>query len=286
VGGTDYSINRIQYATGNLIQSSAGNDGSFIINGITNLVKFFGWDLIPSFILFVPIGFIILIKSRNINKITILIPIIVMLLPAFYAYATKAFDTRYLFFLYPFLSVISLYVIESSVRLLKKRNMIFVFLLVCVLFSSIEFIEYKKMDVEHEKEAVKLANEVVKRTKVFNEYYPESQYVVISALSDLDKFPTLTSSIFDRFNGVSNTKDNLQEYLEFGRINGLTHLVVDDREYPQYRMKFLKDVFNHEEKYPYLIKIFDSKDFGYKYRLKIFEIDYDKFDIYKKQLIK
>ena len=60
-------------------------------------------------------------------------------------------------------------------------------------------------------------------------------------------------------------------------IIGLTHLVVDDREYPQYRMKFLKDVFEDEEKYPYLIRVFNSKDFDYNYRLKIFEIDYDKF---------
>jgi len=70
---------------------------------------------------------------------------------------------------------------------------------------------------------------------------------------------------------------SIEEYITLGKEIGLNHLVVDDREYPQYRMKFLKDVFEDEEKYPYLIRVFNSKDFDYNYRLKIFEIDYDKF---------
>jgi hypothetical protein len=56
---------------------------------------------------------------------------------------------------------------------------------------------------------------------------------------------------------------------------GLTHLVIDDAET---RPDFLKNVFYNEEKYPYLIKVFDSKDYGYKYAVKIFRIDYEKFD--------
>ena len=36
--------------------------------------------------------------------------------------------------------------------------------------------------------------------------------------------------------------------------------------------------FFNEKKYPYLIKKFDSEDFGLKYEVKIFEIDYKKFD--------
>lgn len=153
------------------------------------------------------------------------------------------------------------------------------FLIIGLLVTSISFIEYKKMDVEHEEEAVRLAYEVVKRAKVINEYYPESQYVVIPALSSLEKFPVLTSDLLYETKLVKSKGSNLQEYIEVGSTEGLTHLVIDDREYPQYRMKFLKDVFVNEEKYPYLIKIFDSKNFGYDYRLKIFEIDYEKFDM-------
>jgi hypothetical protein len=278
IGGTDYSTDRIQDSTKHLIQSSIDDSGLFVIDGLINLIKFLGWDLIPIFVLFVPIGFMILIRNKNVNQMIILIPIAIMMFPAFYAYAAKAFDTRYLFILYPFFSILSLYAIELFIKKSKKKNLIFIVIIFSLLITSISFIEYKKIDIEHEKEALELSYEVVKRTKIFNEYYPESQYVIIPELSNLEKFPTLTSGIFDKFNGIPNNEDNLQKYLEVGYKNGLTHLVVDDKEYPQYRMGFFKDIFENEKNYPYLTKIFDSKDFGYNYRLKIFEIDYEKFN--------
>ena len=46
-------------------------------------------------------------------------------------------------------------------------------------------------------------------------------------------------------------------------------------------MGFLNDIFLNEEKYPYLTKVFDSKDFDYSYHLKIFEVKYDEFDRYE-----
>ena len=55
---------------------------------------------------------------------------------------------------------------------------------------------------------------------------------------------------------------------------GLTHIAVDDN--PN-RPEFLKDVFKNEEKFPYLIKIYDSSEHGFKYNLKIFSINYEKF---------
>ena len=42
------------------------------------------------------------------------------------------------------------------------------------------------------------------------------------------------------------------------------------------RPVYLKEIYNNEEKYPYLIKEFDSKSLGYGYHLKVFKIDYEK----------
>ena len=55
---------------------------------------------------------------------------------------------------------------------------------------------------------------------------------------------------------------------------GLSHLIIDDKNN---RPIFIQDVYNNEEKYPFLIKKFDSSDFNLKYNVKIFEIDYEKF---------
>ena len=45
------------------------------------------------------------------------------------------------------------------------------------------------------------------------------------------------------------------------------------------RSEFLYDIFIYEEKYPYLIKQFDSRDENITYNVKIFKIDYDKFEL-------
>ena len=42
---------------------------------------------------------------------------------------------------------------------------------------------------------------------------------------------------------------------------------------------FLDDIYHNENEYPYLIKKFDSKEFGFKkLNFKVFEIDYKLFN--------
>jgi len=41
----------------------------------------------------------------------------------------------------------------------------------------------------------------------------------------------------------------------------------------------LFDVYDNEEKYPYLEKVFDSEESGYKkFKAKLFKIDYESLD--------
>ena len=67
---------------------------------------------------------------------------------------------------------------------------------------------------------------------------------------------------------------SLNEFVEFGREQGLTHIAVDNN--PN-RPEFLKNVFKNEE-IPYLTKIYDSTEHGYQYHVKIFSINYEKFE--------
>ena len=53
--------------------------------------------------------------------------------------------------------------------------------------------------------------------------------------------------------------------------NSITHVIVDENSnLPE----FLLNVYYNEEKYPYLTKVFDSKDSGFEHDVKIFEIDF------------
>jgi len=70
--------------------------------------------------------------------------------------------------------------------------------------------------------------------------------------------------------------ETLEELIVDNKKNGLEYVIVDKGDW---RSRFLDDVFENEEKYLYLDKIFDSKDNGYKnYHVKIFKIDFDEFD--------
>ena len=62
---------------------------------------------------------------------------------------------------------------------------------------------------------------------------------------------------------------------KYGKNIILTHIIADEN--PN-RPEFIKDVFENEA-IPYLTKIYDSSEHGYQYHLKIFQIDYEKFEL-------
>ena len=43
-------------------------------------------------------------------------------------------------------------------------------------------------------------------------------------------------------------------------------------------VKFLEDIFYNEEKYPYLIKEYDSSEYGFNFKIKMYKIDYIQFE--------
>ena len=59
--GNDTMVGRV---TGG-IQRGYQEGTPFFVTGIENFIKFFGWDMIPIFIFFVPIGFILILKKFN-----------------------------------------------------------------------------------------------------------------------------------------------------------------------------------------------------------------------------
>ena len=253
---------------------------NLITTGIENYLKYFIWVLIPIFILAVPIGIILIFKNLNYKKLTIIFSIIGLSIPIFYAYSVSIMDTRYLYVLYPMLAVISIFAVERVIQKNNYKNIILIILISGILITSISFLEYKKIDEKHEKEAFEIAKYVVTHTTAVNFYSPESQYIkVAEVFRDWPSIPIHTSDgHFDikmpRVN--ANEYDNLNEFISNSENIVLSHLVIDtDSNMPN----FLIDVFENEKKYPYLIKEYDSKeDNNFNYHVKIFEINYEEFD--------
>ncbi len=77
---------------------------------------------------------------------------------------------------------------------------------------------------------------------------------------------------------ISLDGSSIEDIIKLGKSKGLSYLVVDNLNDKPNRKSFFNDLFYHEEKYPYLVKNFDSKEHGYNYQVKIFKIDYEKFE--------
>ena len=97
----------------------------FIFDGIFTLTKYSGWSLIPSFLIFIPLGIILFLKKLDFKKTTIIIASVFLIMPAFYAYSRDFQEIRYLFVLYPIFSLISIFAIDFiTKRIGGKRNII------------------------------------------------------------------------------------------------------------------------------------------------------------------
>ena len=259
-----------------------------IFVGLENYFKFLGWDLIPLFLFFVPIGFFLIFKNLNYQKITIIFTTVIMSLPAIYAYSVPALDTRFLFILYPMFCVFSALAITKFVKKFsnKNKNLILILILGLVFSSSIIFIEYKIMDNEHDKVKLIVAKYLVESPKVVAGHYPHGYLESVEIFEnwnqikpyffmDREDGDSVRSSISHKFATIPiQGFDNIEDFIQKNKENGLTILVADENKISP---KFLVDIFENEEKYPYLIKKLDTSDLGYSYHVKIFEIDYEKF---------
>jgi len=254
--------------------------------GLSNFLKLLGWILIPSYIIFLPIGIFYFFKNKENKKIELIIIGLCAIIPALYAYSRGISDTRYLLVIYPILIIFALNCIDWLTRKWPRQYNFKIIIIVFLITTSFIFLSFKDEN-EHNREAFEIAEEVTSRTNVINHSYhmntdclmcgqfevPEAKYYRSANIANLQTFPVLRAEMQDRIEFVELVEhDSLESYIEFGRKQGLTYLVIDhsDNQPP-----FLQDVFIHEEKYPYLLKEFDSKDFGYQYHVKIFRIDYE-----------
>ena len=69
---------------------------------------------------------------------------------------------------------------------------------------------------------------------------------------------------------------SIEDLASKGESLGLKYLVSNEQK--GYFHQYVDTLYDNEEKYPFLKKVFDSNDHGFtKLKVKVFEIDYEKF---------
>ena len=273
VSGNDAMFDRVVHGTNQVIKISNSNNDNEIIQGVELFIKYLGWIMIPGFLIFLPFGIIQLFRKRTKELNFILIFLISSSIPILYAYIVQAQDTRYFYFLYPIFCLISLFAVETYVSKIKKKNFLILFLIIGILVASISFYEYKKIDYDKERELNEIAQIISDKISGINFHPNETQYIRATEIPK--EWPFLFFEDDHQIKSIStNNYNNLEEFI-FNSKDDLTHLIVNDNsDLP----KFLQNVYNNEEKYEYLNKIFDSKDYGFNHHVKVFEIDFGKID--------
>ena len=257
------------------------NQDSLILNGLTLFVKYLGWILIPSFVVFLPFGIILFFKHRKTDTNFIMIFLIIYTIPILYAYLRQAQDSRYLYPLFPIFALISLYTISSFLYRVTKKDLLIFLIILGILVSSICFYEYKKIDYEKEKEFYEIAKSLPIKVGGVNTHPTVTKYIPTTELEenwpfvfydDTRKIKTIKTYTY--YNGIIQEYRNLDSFI-LDHKETLTHLIVNDNEdLPE----FLKEVYFEKAKIVYLEKVFDSKDSGFEYHVKLFEINFEKFE--------
>ena len=276
----------------------AYSSGAKILRGgetVFALIKSTAKAIFPIFFIFLPLGIFAFFRNRDFDKYVVLSFLVFLSLPVIYASIREISEPRYLLTLFPILSLFSIYTVKEITRKFDKTKLISIIIGITVLSLSIVYLDYTKIDYQHELDAYHIGLEIHKRTSIINEYPPEDKYIhnKDQIFWNIGTFPVMQSEtelkvkVIRTFEHATCIKEkaletgcrqydyaSLNEFIDFGKNEGLTHIIVDKN--PN-RPEFLKDVFNNEEKFLYLTKIYDSSEQGYEYHIKIFRIDYKKF---------
>jgi hypothetical protein len=143
--------------------------------------------------------------------------------------------------------------------------------MVLVLISSIIFIEFEKRDSIHDRESFLVSQKIVELTNMTNSFH-QSGYVKTAVLSS--SWPVLPEAgqngklihVFQKI--PTKNYHDLEEFIIDSEKSNLKYIVIDKDNELFAALRINPTV------YPYLIKIFDSDEVGYKNHFMIYEIDY------------
>ena len=251
----------------------------FIFNGIENFPKYLGWNLIPIFLPFLPIGFLLIFKNWNYKIKIIFVSLISMSLPPFYAYAISIQDGRYFFFLYPLFVILSILTIEKIGNKFNQKIILSIVISFIIISSGV----YCGLKIENDFEEQIFISEIISKSpKVINDFstsqylepqnYPDN-FNEFKKFYELDKInnQSVRSVVPQKVSIISIFEyQNIENFI-FSNKENLTHIVVENDQ-----DSILYDIFINEKKYPYLEKEFDSSIENFRYEVKIFKINFEK----------
>ena len=170
----------------------------------------------------------------------------------------------------------------------QKNTFLIIVIIIVIILSSIFTLRYELPDEELESEKIEFSEYAIKNLKgnIQRDYGHSLDYLHLQLINNPEgNFKNCNVEYNKEFCGISLKNlpktitvsgNTMEELITNGEKYNLKFIISNENS--DGFQKFIDDVYFDEEKYPYLIKIFDSKENGFeKLVFKVFKIDYEKF---------
>jgi len=270
----------------------------FILTGIFNIVEQLTKISFPYLIILIPIGILFSFrafdqrqKSINANWILILTTISLMVITF-----SIIPERRFLYYLLPFLIIFATIPIQrlieyglSTFSFTKKQKHYSLILIlgVIIVLSSLFMMRYDVMDKFEEQEQIKLAQ--LLKNKISGNILDAGNAlrgISFAELSEFNmklnlpeqRFPSSPVPITEDIKIISIFGISLDDFILNSEKENLKYIAINQDSVTEIWYPFLSDIYYNEQQYSYLKKIIDTNELGFtKFKVKVFEIDYDKF---------
>jgi len=252
--------------------SNSENNSSIIQTAIIKDLIYLVRISVPFLIFFVPIGIISSIKKIDINKQILFSTIIISLIVAIPQNLISA-EYRNLLFIVPIFCILSVIGIQRIFNGRKYQNIYIIFTLMVVIFVSFSFLTYQlDKDISLMEEKEMFGKFVISNFsgRILGGPYNELSHNIPNAVLGKD---LMEGNIHNDKIAIIVTYDPIDSKTKLEKIMTdlqIDFIIVDNIQ--NNRFPVFQDIFENEEKYPELEKIFDSDEHGYKkYKVKIFK---------------
>ena len=273
---------------------------TFFLEGIYNIFSTLLRISFPYLFILIPFGILFSFRAFDQEKKFIISNWLFIILSLGVLIITFSIiaEQRYLFYIFPFLIIFSVIPIQrvteyglNTFSFSQKQKSIFLIIVIfIILLLSISFtLRYGVTDTLLENEKYEFSKYVVNTLdgNSLREFGGSLDYLKLVYIENSpEKYNNCNVELTEYLCGYDKNKgylqpitiigDSIEEILKKGETYELKYIFVNEQKNDFHG--FIDDVYNKEMDYPYLNKIFDSDESGFKQlKVKIFKINYDEF---------
>jgi len=297
----------IEYSASDYIQDNGiiGFLERFGLTGLGNMASSLLKMLFPYLIILVPFGILFSLRSFAQDKDYIKSIWVLMLitLGSVVIQFSIVSDMRFIYHIFPFLIILSTITIQRVVKyglstfsFSEKQKNFFLVSVICVviILSGTFTLKVDTPDKLLNQERIEFTKILTKnfggkvigvgdsiRLLTYTQLYDSPNLFKEFKTSTYDFVVGGQSNIFAHgMERIVLYAESLDELIQIGKEYDLKYIVINENAKTDkiIRYPYLTNLYDEGEKYPFLTKVLDSKEIGFKkFKVKVFEINYDKF---------